>query len=436
MRVTKQRVRLSLVLVMFMAGCSAEIGGELVGVQGRAIQGGELPPYGMVLIPQGNFYMGMNDEDFFSSMNAPINKVSLNAFWIDQTEITNNEYRQFVYYVIDSISRRLLGDQFQEFVIAENALGEAIDPPLINWEPKYSRAVAEYAELLQELYPTSTVQGMGQTLNVRKLIYEYWRTDYDRILNRKHERDTATLIYDEYGNVDPASYIIKETTPIYPDTLVWLRDLLYAYNEPFALQYFAHPNYDDYPVVGVTWKQATAFCHWRTKLMKDYCAKVRRPFPQEYRLPSEAEWEYAARGGHEGGKYPWGGPYTFDKTGCYKANFLPQRARYGLDGGVTTLPVGSYQPNDFGLFDMAGNVAEWTANTYDELSHLFVSSINPSYRYNAQSGDPLAMTRKTIKGGSWKDMAYFLQCGARTFEYQDTTKSYIGFRCVRTYLGK
>jgi formylglycine-generating enzyme required for sulfatase activity len=100
------------------------------------------------------------------------------------------------------------------------------------------------------------------------------------------------------------------------------------------------------------------------------------------------------------------------------------------------LPVGSFQPNDFGLFDMAGNVAEWTSSAYDEQAYRFVSSINPHYQYHAKSGEPLAMTRKTLKGGSWKDIAYFLQCGARTFEYQDTAKSYIGFRCVRSYVGK
>ncbi|MDR3188631.1 MAG: SUMF1/EgtB/PvdO family nonheme iron enzyme [Prevotellaceae bacterium] len=407
----------------------------MVGVQGRVAQSEEVPPYGMVLIPQGTFNMGMNDEDFVFAMNAPINSVSLSAFWIDQTEITNNEYRQFVAYVLDSISRRLLGDQFEEFLITENALGEPIDPPLVNWEPKYSKDNPEYASLLNTLY-SPAVLGLGGGLNVRKLVYEYARIDNEKVLGRKHPRDTVELIINEYGDVDPASYIVREKTAIYPDTLVWLRDFAYAYNDPLMLRYFDNPSFDDYPVVGVTWKQAAAFCHWRTKLMEDYCRKNRRPTPQEYRLPTEAEWEYAARGGLEGGKYPWGGLYTFDKTGCYRANFLPQRSRHGIDGGTTTLPVGSYQPNDFGLFDMAGNVAEWTANTYDEQSYNFVSSINPSYRYNAQSGDPKAMKRKTLKGGSWKDIAYFLQCGARTFEYQDTAKSYIGFRCVRSYIGK
>ncbi|MDR1023820.1 MAG: SUMF1/EgtB/PvdO family nonheme iron enzyme [Prevotellaceae bacterium] len=422
------------ILILLMAGCSAEIGGELVGVQGRPPQGQELPPYGMVLIPQGSFNMGMNDEDLIFAMNAPISTASIDAFWIDQTEITNNEYRQFVYHVIDSISRRLLGEQFEEFLITENALGEPLDPPLINWEPKINMSNPEHVAILNELYTTNALR--GKSLKAQRLVYEFAWLDYDKALGRKSIRDTTEFIFDEYGNVEQATYIIKESLSIYPDTMVWLRDYAYAYNEPFALRYFTHPAFDDYPVVGVTWKQAFAFCSWRTRLMREYCLKTKRVPPQDYRLPTEAEWEYAARGGLEGGKYPWGGLYTYDKTGCYRANFLPQRARYGLDGGTKTLPVGSFHPNDFGLFDMAGNVAEWTISTYDEQTYNFVNSMNPTYRYNATGGDPLAMRRKTLKGGSWKDIAYFLQCGARTFEYQDTAKSYIGFRCVRSYVGR
>jgi len=149
-----------------------------------------------------------------------------------------------------------------------------------------------------------------------------------------------------------------------------------------------------------------------------------------------AEWEYAARGGLDQQMYPWGGPYTFNKQGCYLANFLPQRSRYGIDGGAYTLPVGSYPPNDYGLFDMSGNVAEWTSSAYDEQSYNFANDLNPDYHVDVSEDAPLAMKRKTTRGGSWKDIAYFLQCGARTFEYQDTAKSYIGFRCVRSYLGR
>ncbi|MDR1227065.1 MAG: SUMF1/EgtB/PvdO family nonheme iron enzyme [Prevotellaceae bacterium] len=420
-------------VVVLLVCSSADLGGELIGVQGRQVTKKEIPPYGMVLIPQGSFNMGLNDQDAITAMNAITTTTSLDAFWIDQTEITNNEYRQFIKYVYDSVSRRLLGEQFDEFLIIEDALGNPLDPPMVNWKTPINPKNSDYMEVLNALYiPPS--QGLGyKTLNTAKLVYEYKWINYDIILGKGRNAGVEIM---ENGTTDVTKAIVAERIPVYPDTLVWLRDFDFSYNDPFAFRYYIHPAYDDYPVVGVDWKQAKAFAHWRTKTMEAHCAKNGLFTPHEYRLPTEAEWEYAARGGLDQQMYPWGGPYTYNKQGCYLANFLPQRARYGIDGGARTLPVGSYPPNDYGLYDMAGNVAEWTITAYDEQSYKFVSAMNPNYQYNVQEGDPIAMRRKVIRGGSWKDIAYFLQCGARTFEYQDTTKSYIGFRCVRSYLGK
>jgi len=112
------------------------------------------------------------------------------------------------------------------------------------------------------------------------------------------------------------------------------------------------------------------------------------------------------------------------------------RGSYTEDMGATTMKVASYPPNDFGLFDMAGNVAEWTSSAYTESSSTLVSDMNPSFQYNAKNSDPDALKKKTIKGGSWKDIAYFLQCGVRTYEYQNESRPYIGFRCVRSYNGE
>jgi gliding motility-associated lipoprotein GldK len=429
---TKKKIKIALgALTVAMIGCSAEIGGELIGVQGRGVKQREIPPYGMVLIPQGSFNMGLNDQDAIFSMNANTKTAAVNAFWIDQTEITNNEYRQFVQYVFDSISRRLLGEQFEEFLITEDVFGNTYDPPLLNWEPKINMKNSDHVEVLNALY-NPPIKGIGKTFNVGKLLYERTRVDYSRAIGKSTRYNAQN---DNEQNSDMPD-VFFDVIPVYPDTLVWIRDFDYSYNDPFAFRYYMHPAYDDYPVVGVNWKQADAFCDWRTKLMKEFCTKNKRFVPHEYRLPTEAEWEYAARGGLDQQMYPWGGPYTYNKQGCYLANFLPQRARHSIDGGTYTLPVGSYQPNDYGLFDMSGNVAEWTASTFDEQSYQFVHDMNPDYHYYAQDDDPLALKRKTIKGGSWKDIAYFLQCGARTYEYQDSTKSYIGFRCVRSYLGR
>jgi gliding motility-associated lipoprotein GldK len=212
--------------------------------------------------------------------------------------------------------------------------------------------------------------------------------------------------------------------------MVWARDFEYSYNDPLLYSYFNLPGYSDYPVVGVTWEQAQAFCHWRTHLLSSHGV-----YTNAYRLPTEAEWEYAARGGHRMAMYPWGDRYARDAGGAYLANFKPYRGSYHNDTGVGTLPVGQYQPNDFGLYDMAGNVAEWTASAYSSSSNVYVHDMNPEYPYGALQDDSDVLKRKTIKGGSWKDISYYLQCGVRSYEYQYESRSYIGFRCVRSYIG-
>ncbi len=141
--------------------------------------------------------------------------------------------------------------------------------------------------------------------------------------------------------------------------------------------YFWHPSFDNYPVVGITWKQVNAFCIWRTQLLNNYLINQRESFVQDYRLPTESEWEYAARGTYRNSMYPWGGLYTKNMEGCFVANFKPLRGNYVFDGAVTTQVVAFYGPNELGLYDMAGNVAEWTANAYDESAYFFYHDLNP-----------------------------------------------------------
>src|SRR5699024_7619434 len=112
-----------------------------------------------------------------------------------------------------------------------------------------------------------------------------------------------------------SDYVKEHEVAVYPDTAVWVKDFNYSYNEPMHNNYFWHAAYDDYPVVGVSWSQAKAFSDWRTKYHNSYRRKKGLEPVPDYRLPSEAEWEYAARGGLDGASYPWGGPYTKNDRG-------------------------------------------------------------------------------------------------------------------------
>jgi formylglycine-generating enzyme len=430
------------ILAILLSSCGSNSGsGELVGVQDRPHYY-EPDPYGMIFIPTGSFTMGPNDQDVAWAQNVTTRTVSVDAYWIDETEITNNEYRQFVYWVRDSIMRKMLGEQIDDYIIAEDRYGNAIDPPMLNWDVKIDPEDEEVNEILKDiLLPEHERFYRKAEVDTRKLNYEYFWIDLQQAAKKSNRYNFETQSYEGTVNnytsgeqvevVDRSSFVIRDVVNVYPDTLCWIADFTYSFNEPYTTTYFHHPAYDDYPVVGVTWKQATAFCIWRTQLLNN---TLEYPV-HDYRLPIESEWEYASRGGLDHSMYPWGGMYTRNRQGCFLANFKPLRGNYTDDGAIVTAKVGTYEPNEWGIYDMAGNVAEWTSNAYDESAYNFSHDLNPDYKYNALPDDPPVLKRKVIRGGSWKDIGYFLQCGVRTYEYQDTAKSYIGFRCVRTYLG-
>jgi formylglycine-generating enzyme len=329
-------------------GRAADPQGELVGAEL-----GEYwvmdQPYGMVPIPAGTFHMGQADEDPASTQINFNKQVTIGPFFMDDTEITNNEYRQFTnFFLVDKLT---------------------IDG-----------------------FPTVT------------------DTDFRR----------------DY----------------YPDSTVWVRDFAHHMGDPIQDYYFWHPGYNDYPVVGIDWEAAVFFCEWRTAFWNDFRKKElqKREMPA-FRLPSEAEWEYASRGGRDLAKYPWGNPYIRNSKGCMLANFKPGRGNFFDDGYAYTSPIMAFFPNDWGLWDTSGNVSEWCLDDFNPASVPTVWDLNPQYidprttKGNAKYDDKVP-PKKVVRGGSWKDVAYYLETGTRAYEYRDSSRAYIGFRCALTNLGR
>jgi formylglycine-generating enzyme len=361
----------------------------------------------------------------------------------------------------------------------------------------------------------------------------------------------------EVSNVDWLEYlywlerVFGETYPevfraALPDTTVWRRDL--GYNEPFVANYLRHPAYQNYPVVGVSWKQATDYCIWRTDRVNEqilvdagyikpnpnqsgeenfnteaylaglYQPEVKKPRKDlnpnndtrnirltdglllpSYRLPTEAEWEYAAQGliGNSDREnvsdrriYPWNGHGVRyakgSKQGEIQANFKRGRGDFmGIandlnDNAAPTSPVKYYWPNDYGLYNIAGNVNEWVADVYRPMTYVDGEDFN-TFRGNVYTLpasdadgflqkdtmgrivqtldtkryanpnvidylDSLAMYNernslitnqsRVYKGGGWRDLAYWLNPGTRRYLEEAQARDDIGFRCAMTRVGK
>ncbi len=432
---------------------------------------------GLVFVEGGTFDMGATEQDVMGDWNNTPRRVTVSSFYIDETEVANVHYREYLYWL--------------------------------------SRT---------------------------------------------------------YGNDYPQVY-----RQALPDTLAWRSAL--AYNEPLVEYYFRHPAYNDYPVVGVTWEQATNYCKWRSdrvneKLLVDagvlsytdinneqgdnnfdtktYLAGLydgtpgkkvasrKSPYRNpdgsprrltfsdglllpDYRLPTEAEWEYAALGligqnpspSKKEGKmgedmimnrqlYPWSvdptglrDPRRGAWQGMFLANFKQGSGdNMGVAGGLNDrasipAPVKSFFPNNFGIYNMAGNVSEWVEDVYRQMSSQDASDFNPfrgnvfmDTYYNSQGEaekdslgrlkqilEPDSITAKrlnysradernyldgdstsevtygygttslvnnksrVIKGGSWNDRPYWLSPGARRYMQQDMASNTVGFRCAMDRVG-
>ena len=451
----KKMILISSIAVL-LASCGGSDNGQLIGVQDRPIWNPE-DPYGMVFIPQGSFNMGPSDQDVPFANVSQSKTVSVGAFYMDETEITNNEYRQFITWVRDSLIRKALANNGAEMLYYskltkmganEVPVKDVNGRNMIDWDKKI-RAPKDEAQALMfnqtkenAVYLDKSKRLDGRKVfDATKFIYEYKVINFDNaaIKTKKNGEDNrldGIENRNKFQDTEDGRYVKTIKVNIYPDTLTWSHDYSYSFNESYTKNYFWHPAFDDYPVVGVNWHQAKAFAHWRTQQMNKFLRKIKQPTLPDFRLPTEAEWEYAARGGLDASPYPWGGPYTRNMIGCFLANFKPLRGNYIQDGGLKAIKVASYNPNKFGLYDMAGNVAEWTSNAYDESAFSYSHDMNMDYHYDAKETDANVLKRKSIRGGSWKDIAYFIQTSTRSFEYQDTAKSYIGFRCAVDFLGR
>ncbi len=496
-------------IVALLESCNSG-SGHVTGVSGRKVFYPEIP-YGMVYIPSGSYTMGNGDQDVPFLHQSRSKVVSIHALYMDQTEITNNEYREFVYWVRDSIMLEkiylnqnseiededigemlnhpdryydLVGQQWMDFDPSQPFINRQLFP--LSWRTK---GIDEefIIPLISDMYLRTNEQWYRRReLDVRKLNFHYYWIDLPEAA-KKGRVNIVRNGYDNQGNLtkpsldpnhrelknpvhpftgepvgedlqDPASgfsyfnkkgqnnalrahedrgrFIIEEVINVYPDTLCWVRDFTYSFNDPMTNMYFWHPAYDNYPVVGLTWVQARAFCVWRTQKLNNWLEALGALWVQDFRLPTEGEWEYASRGDLKNSPYPWGGPYIRNSDGCMLANFKPMRGRYFDDGGFYPVKAYSYNPNGWGLYCMSGNVSEWTETAFDESVYEFSHDLSPEYRYYAMDWDPPSMKRKVIRGGSWKDIGFYLQTSARTYEYQDTSKSYLGFRCVQTHIGR
>jgi len=490
----------------------------------------ELPsPPGMVFVQGGRTVLGSYEQDLYGSRDNIERTVTVNSFFMDETEVTNSNWKTYVHHQFNP----------QDLPLPKNI--EVMDP----YDDENKPQPAPGSQIAVEPGPNPDLVFKADTTN-------------------KRGQNKSDLV---------------------PNDNVW--ESQFAFNSVYAKNYYSNPGFNNYPVVGVTWRQVEDYCKWRTDfvnlglimeidiedLPEDFRNKFFRvtqgeefvlaqgnnnpsfgtpadPYddsdlrgqqnnqpvvqnPQQagiadeqfitienfyqwqllvveylneeanetkfieqgiylpdFRLPNEAEWEYAAKAtigtvyldeNEEYGRiYPWDGRSTrnpYGKSrGEFLANFKRGRGDYGgiaggvnNDGDVLPQEVGQKEANDFNLFNMAGNVSEWVYDTYRPLAFSEMEDMNPvrkslgdtldtsdpqsNYGWNSTMTNPnkVGVVRptgqnnnyrslvndraKVYKGGSWKDVAYWMAPGTRRFLDMDQATNTIGFRCAMISIG-
>jgi len=317
-----------------------------------------------------------HDSEFIHAQ-IPANKVydwnkniEGHNFFISKTEVSNKEYNEFV---IDCIKKWMQTNR--------NEI-----PSKYKWNsPEYILAVEQWLSVNNDSTPIMMTDNMKPAKN--------WAELQPRNLNW--------------------SKIKFKGMSIYPNTQCWNTDFPKMNNNPMSQLYFSHPAYQNFPVVGVSHKQALLYCRWLNENQNEDLTIDNTTL--QFGLPNEQDWEAAASViAKHPSKKSSGSPvfhnYLRNASGCYIANVLPINNQYSSDGAFFTTTVESYLPNDAGCYNMQGNVAEWT-------------STEMGFRTGEATDEGFI-----IKGGAWNLPEAACTIGSRTVLKENESASYVGFR--------
>jgi formylglycine-generating enzyme required for sulfatase activity len=218
----------------------------------------------------------------------------------------------------------------------------------------------------------------------------------------------------ENAGRNPNDFIYKYNVPVYSDTLTWMRDFGYSNNEQMAVGYYDSPKYQNYPVVGVNWMQANAFCDWMTKhKINNQQSKNKMAEGGKCRLPTEAEWMYAAS----------------LNEGKHK-NADSKKNEEKVEEKIFPSNVLEAQKGALAIYGLADNVSEWTGTSYYEGGENFQNRFNPDIQWGTPDSQSLSKRRKVVRGGSWKDTPMLKTTNNRSYEDMADAHSFLGFRIV------